>query len=109
MIKRNSQRRSDRSKIDPPEVGMIYLAEAGDVSGTNPASAPKKLFVDLVNRSPEGVGIHSEKKIKPAGTKLAFDSCSTSQGRKPDSTMARKMSRVTVVLIMENRVLSTVY
>ena len=66
MSKRNFHRRSDRSKIDPPEVGMIYLEEAGDVSGTNPASPPKKLFVDLINRSPEGVGIQTEKKIEPA-------------------------------------------
>ena len=66
MSKRNSQRRSDRSKIDPPEVGMIYLKGAGDVSGTNPAPPPKKIFVDLINRSPEGVGIQTEKKIEPA-------------------------------------------
>jgi CRP-like cAMP-binding protein len=45
---------------------MIYWEEAGNVSGTNPASPPKKLFVDLINRSPEGVGIQTEKKIEPA-------------------------------------------
>ena len=66
MSKRNSQRRSDRSKIDPPEVGMIYLKGAGDASGTNPASTPKKIFVDLINRSPGGVGIQTQKKIEPA-------------------------------------------
>ena len=66
MSQRNSRRRSDRSKIDPPEVGMIYLEKTGDVSGTNPTTSPKKLFVDLINRSPEGVGIQTEKKIEPA-------------------------------------------
>lgn len=66
MSKRNFQRRSDRSNIDPPEVGIIYLEEAGDVSETNPPSPPKKLFVDLINRSPDGVGIQAEKKIEPA-------------------------------------------
>jgi CRP-like cAMP-binding protein len=45
---------------------MVYLAETGDVAGTTTASTPKKLFVDLINRSPEGVGIQTEKKIKPA-------------------------------------------
>jgi CRP-like cAMP-binding protein len=45
---------------------MIYLEETGDVAGTTTASTPKKLFVDLINRSPEGVGIQTEKKIKPA-------------------------------------------
>jgi CRP-like cAMP-binding protein len=66
MSDRNSQRRNYRMNLDPPEVGILYLAEAGDVSGTNPAPAPKKLFVDLINRSPEGVGIQAEKKIEPA-------------------------------------------
>ena len=52
--------------IDPPEVGILYLEEAGYVSGTNPAPTPKKLFVDIINRSPEGVGIQTEKEIEPA-------------------------------------------
>jgi hypothetical protein len=51
---------------------MIYLEGAGDVAGTNPASTPKKLFVDLINRSPEGVGIQTEKKIKPAASDYQF-------------------------------------
>ncbi|MGD8974908.1 MAG: protein kinase [Desulfobacterales bacterium] len=66
MSKHNSRRRSDRMDLDPPEVGVVYLEEARHASGTNPAPPPNKLFVDLMNRSPEGVGIQSEKEIKPA-------------------------------------------
>ncbi|MBT8363702.1 MAG: protein kinase [Deltaproteobacteria bacterium] len=66
MNERNSHRRSDRMDLDPPEVGILYLEEAGYIPGTNLAPQPKKLFVDLINRSPEGVGIQTEKKIDPA-------------------------------------------
>lgn len=62
----NSRRRSNRMDLNPPEVGILYREEAGYVSGTTLAPPPKKLFVDLINRSPEGVGIQAEKEIEPA-------------------------------------------
>ena len=65
MNERNCQRRSDRFILVPPEVGLLYLEEADYVSGTNSAPPPKKLFVDQINRSPEGVGILTEKEIEP--------------------------------------------
>ena len=61
-----SPRCSDRLNLDPPEVGILYLEETGYVSGTTLAHPPRKLFVDLMNRSPEGVGLQTEKRIDPA-------------------------------------------
>ena len=66
MNEQISRRRSPRIGLDPPEVGILFIEEAGYVSGTNLAPSPRKLFVDLMNRSPEGVGIKSEKEIEPA-------------------------------------------
>jgi CRP-like cAMP-binding protein len=61
-----SRRRSQRIDLDPPEVGILFLEEAGYVPGTTLAPAPQKIFVDLLNRSDEGVAIQTEKKIEPA-------------------------------------------
>ena len=66
MDQKTSRRRSQRIDLEPPEVGILFMEEAGYVSGTALASPPQKLFVDLVNRSDEGVGIRAEKKIEPA-------------------------------------------
>ncbi|MDJ0985253.1 MAG: protein kinase [Desulfobacterales bacterium] len=66
MDQNTSRRRSQRIDLDPPEVGILFLEEAGYVSGTTLAPPPKKLFVDLINRSDEGVGIRAEQKIEPA-------------------------------------------
>jgi tRNA A-37 threonylcarbamoyl transferase component Bud32 len=68
MTTLHSRRRSRRIDLEPPEVGILLLDGAGYVPGTALASSPKKLFVDLLNRSNEGVGIRSEKKIEPATT-----------------------------------------
>jgi len=61
-----SRRHSPRTFLDPPEVGILFLEEAGYVPGTVLARPPKKLFVDLMNRSDEGVAIRTERKIMPA-------------------------------------------
>jgi len=66
MKVQNSRRRSDRISLNPPQVGILYLEDAGYVSGTTYFSPQRKLFVDLINRSPEGVGIQIEKAIEPA-------------------------------------------
>ena len=61
-----SRRRDQRIDLDPPEVGILFLEESGYVPGTRLAPSPKKLFVDLINRSNAGVGIRTENKIEPA-------------------------------------------
>ena len=66
MNKQISRRRSQRIDLDPPEIGILFLEEDGYVSGTNPTPPRRKLFIDLINRSPHGVGIWTEKKISPA-------------------------------------------
>ena len=66
MDETDTRRRNHRIDLDPPEVGILFLEEAGYVSGTTLAPPPKKIFVDLMNRSPEGVGIKTENKIEPA-------------------------------------------
>ncbi|MGD9078854.1 MAG: protein kinase [Desulfobacterales bacterium] len=66
MNVQKSRRRSQRIDLDPPDVGILFLEEGANVLGTNPTRLPKKLFVDLINRSPHGVGIRTEKKIEPA-------------------------------------------
>ncbi len=66
MNENDTRRRSHRIDLDPPEVGILFLEEAGYVPGTTLAPPPKKIFVDLMNRSPEGVGIKTENKIEPA-------------------------------------------
>ena len=66
MSERNSKRRSDRIDLEPPEIGILFLEETGYVSGTTLAPPPRKIFVDLMNRSLEGVGIKTEEKIEPA-------------------------------------------
>jgi hypothetical protein len=52
--------------LDPPEVGILFLGEPGYISGTSVASQSRKLFVDLINRSPSGVRIRTERRIEPA-------------------------------------------
>ena len=49
------QRCSQRIDLDPPEVGILLVEETGYVPGTTLAPPPKKLFVDLMNRSDKGV------------------------------------------------------
>ena len=66
MSKQTSRRRNQRIELDPPEVGILFLKEDGYVPGTNPTPPPRQLFIDLVNRSVNGVGIRTEKKIEPA-------------------------------------------
>ena len=66
MNKQITRRRSQRIDLDPPEIGILFLEEDGYVSGTNLTPPPRKLFIDLINRSPQGVGIWTEKKIAPA-------------------------------------------
>ena len=66
MNQQTSRRRSQRIDLDPPEVGILFLEEDDYVSGTNRVPPPRKLFIDLMNRSPHGVGIRTEKKIEPA-------------------------------------------
>ena len=61
----SEQRCSQKIDLDPPEIGVLFLEEAGYVPETASAPAPKKLFVDLINRSDEGVGIRAPKKIEP--------------------------------------------
>ncbi|MGD2099137.1 MAG: protein kinase [Desulfobacterales bacterium] len=66
MTAHPSRRSSQRIDLDPPEVGILFLEEAGYVPRTRLAPSPKKLFVDLINRSDAGVAIRTEKKIEPA-------------------------------------------
>jgi tRNA A-37 threonylcarbamoyl transferase component Bud32 len=66
MTEQTSRRRSQRIDLDPPEVGILFLEETGHVYGKTLTSPPKKLFVDMLNRSPKGVGIRTEKQIEPA-------------------------------------------
>jgi len=66
MSEHDSRRRCQRTNLDPPEVGILFLEEASYVSGTNLAPTPSQLFVDLMNRSSEGVGLQIEKEIEPA-------------------------------------------
>lgn len=65
MSVQTSRRRSQRIDLDPPEVGILFLEEAGYVPGTTLAPPPQKIFVDLLNRSDEGAAIRTEKKIEP--------------------------------------------
>lgn len=64
----NSHRRIQRIDLNPPEVGILILEDVGHVYGTTLAPSPLKLFVDMMNRSLEGVGIRTEKEIEPATT-----------------------------------------
>jgi hypothetical protein len=66
MNKQTSRRRNPRIELDPPEVGILFLKEDGDVLGATPTPPPRQLFIDLTNRSLHGVGIRTEKKIEPA-------------------------------------------
>jgi hypothetical protein len=66
MKAHNSRRRSNRIELDPPEVGILYLEKTGNASRIAFDPLPRTLFVDLMNRSPEGVGIQTEMEIKPA-------------------------------------------
>ena len=66
MKGQHSRRHQQRIDLDPPEVGILYLGEPGFISGTSTASQFRKLFVDLINRSPSGVRIRSERRIEPA-------------------------------------------
>ena len=66
MDEQNSRRSTQRIDLDPPEVGIIFLEEADHVYGTTLALPPKNLFVDMMNRSLEGVGIRIEEEIEPA-------------------------------------------
>ena len=68
MSEPNSRRRIQRIDLNPPEVGILILEDVGHVYGTTLAPSPWKLFVDMMNRSLEGVGIRTEKEIEPATT-----------------------------------------
>ncbi|MBW2442604.1 MAG: protein kinase [Deltaproteobacteria bacterium] len=66
MNEKISRRRSQRTDLNPPEVGVLFVKETGHVSGTTLAPPPRKIFVDLMNRSAEGVGIKTQMRIEPA-------------------------------------------
>ena len=68
MSEPNSRRRIQRIDLNPPEVGILILEDVGHVYGTTLAPSPWKLFVDMMNRSLEGVEIRTEKEIEPATT-----------------------------------------
>ena len=66
MNEQISRRRSQRADLNPPEVGILFLEETGYISGTNLAPPSRKIFVDLMNRSAEGIGIKTQMRIEPA-------------------------------------------
>ncbi len=68
MSEPNSRRRIQRIDLNPPEVGILIMEDVGHVYGTTLAPSPWKLFVDMMNRSLEGVEIRTEKEIEPATT-----------------------------------------
>jgi hypothetical protein len=68
MSEPNSRRRNQRIDLNPPEVGILLLEDAGHVYGTSLVPLPRKLFIDMMNRSQEGVGIQTEKEIEPETT-----------------------------------------
>jgi tRNA A-37 threonylcarbamoyl transferase component Bud32 len=68
MSEPNSRRHNQRIDLNPPEVGILLLEDAGHVYGTTLVPSPRKLFIDMMNRSQEGVGIQTEKEIEPETT-----------------------------------------
>jgi len=62
----HSGRHHLRFDLNPPEVGVLYLEEPCYITGTFVATRFRNLFVDLINRSPSGVMIRTEKRIEPA-------------------------------------------
>ena len=56
---------NQRIEMNPPEVGILLMRKFGNISVASPGSLLKKLFVDLINRSPTGVRIRTERQIEP--------------------------------------------
>ena len=60
------QRRGEtRSGEDRSEIGILYLGDAGYVTGTGLVRTPAKEFVDVLNRSENGIALKTGQAIPP--------------------------------------------
>lgn len=65
MKVQNDRRCWPRQTLEPPEVAILYMEAANQASGATMERLPRKLFVDLLNRSTNGVSFKTNQKIEP--------------------------------------------
>jgi len=64
----NQRRRNPRTKLNPPEIGILYLENTGFESGETTVQTPHKEFVDMLNRSENGVSLKLAHTVCPETT-----------------------------------------